>query len=287
MDLALKIVTNLMQANASPDAYQAVIGKAIEATGSEMIVGSVKETIKNFFKVAAAKGVLQSGASQMLINFVTLKAQAAAACLAVAIANNNQFAGILEQLWSMVGQQDPNQLIVGALTIGEYGKVKDLSGEGRILPMVQQLFNHQQEDVKTAASICMGNVTIGNPDFFLSKVFDLIRSSQVQQKYLFLNTIREIIIADSRCVADYMMDIQDMLVALSSSDSAQIRNIVAEILGRLLADFPEDFMDTVTDGLRSNDNVTKATRARAVKYAGSKLTHGTTVEMLTIDLVGL
>jgi len=78
-----------------------------------------------------------------------------------------------------------------------------------------------------------------------------------------------------------------MLVALSSSDSAQIRNIVAEILGRLLADFPEDFMDTVTDGLRSNDNVTKATRARAVKYAGSKLTHGTTVEMLTIDLVGL
>ena len=74
MDLALKIITNLMQANASPDAYQAVIGKAIEATGSEMIVGSVKETIKNFFKVAAAKGVLQSGASQMLINFVTLKA---------------------------------------------------------------------------------------------------------------------------------------------------------------------------------------------------------------------
>ena len=180
MELALKIITNLMQANASPAAYQAVIAKAIEATGSEMIQGSVKETIKNFFAVAAKKGVLESGASQMLINFITLKAQSAAACLAVAIANNQQFAGILQQLWNMVGQQnDPNQLIVGALTIGEYGKVKDLSGEARILPMVQQLFAHQQEDVKTAASICMGNVTIGNPNFFLSKVFDLIRSSAV------------------------------------------------------------------------------------------------------------
>mmetsp|Transcript_17477 Transcript_17477/g.23583 ORF Transcript_17477/g.23583 Transcript_17477/m.23583 type:complete len:181 (+) Transcript_17477:2306-2848(+) len=179
MDLALKIITNLMQANATPAAYQAVIGKAIEATGSEMIQGSVKETMRNFFKIASSKGILEGGASQMLLNFVSLKAQAAAACLAMSIANNSQFAGILSQLWNMLGSQDHNQLIVGALTIGEYGKIVDLSGEARILPTVQTLFNHQQEDVKTAASICMGNVTIGNPQFFLSKVFDLVRDSQV------------------------------------------------------------------------------------------------------------
>jgi len=77
----------------------------------------------------------------------------------------------------MVGSQDPNQLIVGALTIGEYGKIVDLSGEQRILPTVQSLFNHPQEDVKFAASICMGNVAIGNPEFFLSQVFELVRSS--------------------------------------------------------------------------------------------------------------
>lgn len=94
--------------------------------------------------------------------------------------------------------------------------------------------------MKTAASICMGNATIGNPQFFLSKVFDQARESQVAQKYLFLNTIREIIIADSRCISEYMYDITELLIQLTSSDSPQIRTIVSEILGRLLADFPEE-----------------------------------------------
>jgi len=144
---------------------------AITASSSEMVQGAVKETIKNFFKVASAAGVLENDASQMLLNFVNLKSQGAAACLAISIANSNQFSNMLAQLWTMVGGSDPNQLIVGALTIGEYGKIKDLSGEARILPTVQRLFQHPQEDVKFAASICMGNVAIGNPDHFLGQVF--------------------------------------------------------------------------------------------------------------------
>lgn len=77
----------------------------------------------------------------------------------------------------MLESQDPNQLIVGALTIGEYGKLVDLSGEARILPTVQRLFQHSQEDVKFAASVCMGNVTIGNPGHFLDLVFQLVGNS--------------------------------------------------------------------------------------------------------------
>ena len=63
----------------------------------------------------------------MLLNFVSLKSQGAAACVAIAIANNQQFAQMLNQSWEMVSSQDPNHLIIGALTIGEYGKLKDLS----------------------------------------------------------------------------------------------------------------------------------------------------------------
>ena len=144
-----------------------MIGKAIDASGSEMIQGNVKETIKNFFKVASTEGVLENAHCQMLLNFVNLKSQGAAACLAISISCSDQFSGVLNQLWSMTETQDPNQLIVGALTIGEYGKIKDLSTEQRILPMVQRLFAHAQEDVKFAASISMGNVAIGNPEYFL------------------------------------------------------------------------------------------------------------------------
>jgi len=57
----------------------------------------------------------------------------------------------------------------------------------------------------------MGNVTIGNPQFFLSQVFRLVRESIEAQKYLFLNTIREIIIVDSGCIRDYLYDITDLL----------------------------------------------------------------------------
>ena len=68
---------------------------AIQASSSEMIQGAVKETIKNFFRVAASSGVLEDGASQMLLNFVNLKSQGAAACLAISIANCQAFAPIL------------------------------------------------------------------------------------------------------------------------------------------------------------------------------------------------
>ena len=88
--MALKVATNVIKANNSPACHQAVIGMAIQASSSEMIQGNMlfKETIKNFFKVAAVSGVLENGASQMLLNFVNLKSQGAAACLAIAIANS-------------------------------------------------------------------------------------------------------------------------------------------------------------------------------------------------------
>ena len=53
------------------------------------------------------------------------------------------------------------------LTIGEYGKITDLSKDARLLPTVQQMFDHPQNDVRLAASITLGNVTVGNPGAFL------------------------------------------------------------------------------------------------------------------------
>ena len=113
----------------------------------------------------------------MLLNFVSIKSQGAAACVAIAIANSQKFQQTLDQCWDMITKQDPNHLIISALTIGEYGKLKDLSGEARVLPTIQNLFRHPQEDVKFAASICMGNIAIGNPEIFLSKVFELVNES--------------------------------------------------------------------------------------------------------------
>ena len=223
----------------------------------------------------------------MLLNFVSLKSQGAAACVAIAIANSPKFQQTLDQCWDMVKAQDPNHLIIGALTIGEYGKLKDLSGEARVLPTIQNLFSHPQEDVKFAASICMGNIAIGNPDIFLSKVFELVNDSQEAQKYLFLNTIREIIIADSQCLREYIFDLTGLLMSHTQSASSQIRNIVSEILGRLLADFPEEIFEVVESGLKTDNPVTVATTAKAIKFSGSRQKQVLTNRMLIEGLIVL
>jgi len=51
--------------------------------------------------------------------------------------------------------------------LGEFGKLVDLSGVPNLIDKVSALFKSQNEDVKIAASIGLGNISIGNPDFFL------------------------------------------------------------------------------------------------------------------------
>jgi len=109
-------------------------------------------------------------------------------------------------------QSKPNHQIVGALCLGEYGKIVDLSKEAKILQTVQGLFQSPEDNVRIAASICLGNVAIGNPSFFLDKVFSLVDQSKDAQKYLFLNTIREIIIHDVNCLAMYIGKLCDLLM---------------------------------------------------------------------------
>ena len=63
--------------------------------------------------------------------------------------------------------------------------------------------------------------------------------SEAKQKYLFLNTIREIILNDSDCLKDYIKPMQDLLIQQSNNEEESIRSIVAESLGRLFAAYPD------------------------------------------------
>lgn len=78
--------------------------------------------------------------------------------------------------------------------------------------MIQDYFNNTNEQVRQAASISLGKITIGNPKFFLDKVFTLVTKSETKQKYLFLNTLREIILYDSACLKDYIKPMQELFV---------------------------------------------------------------------------
>ena len=78
--------------------------------------------------------------------------------------------------------------------------------------MIQDYFGSQNEQVRQAASISLGKLTIGNPKFFLDKVFQQVTKSDTKQKYLFLNTLREIILHDSDCLKVYIKPMQDLFM---------------------------------------------------------------------------
>ena len=269
--LALKVAANLIRISPAPQAHAQVVGMAIQLSSSELIQDQIEAQLKEFFKIASSQKVIDQGAASQLLGFVNIKSTGAAACLAIVVASNQSFAGMLGQFWTMASAQSkPAHQIVGALCLGEYGKIVDLSKEAKIIPTVQGLFQSGEDNVRIAASICLGNVAIGNPDFFLAKVFSLVAQSKDAQKHLFLNTIREIIIHDSGCLAQYIDQLSDLLMSHSTQPDELIRSTVAESLGRLFAVYPHDLIGAIDTGFKTGPALMKATLAKSVKYSGGK-----------------
>ena len=140
------------------------------------------------------------------------------------------------------------------------------------------LFKSQSEDVRTAASICLGNISIGNPDFFLQRVFALVDKSDANDKLLFLNTIREIIIHNSKCLQPYLLKLIPLLTEHSRNEDEQIRNLVSESIGRLYIVYSNLMSVDIERSFKSTNPLERATIARSFKYAGAKETDAMDLE---------
>jgi len=190
---------------------------------------------------------------------------------------------------TLAKDQDQKRQIQGSLCLGELGKLVDMSKDADTFNLIQSYFGSQHEQVRQAASISMGKITIGNPKFFLDKVFSLVTKSEAKQKYLFLNTLREIILNDSNCLKDYIKPMQDLFMQQSMHEEESIRSIVAESLGRLFAAYPSELIAAVDQGLTQGDARKKACIAKSVKYSGQKLSPSQHAQYKTvaIDLIKL
>ena len=146
------------------------------------------------------------------------------------------------------------------------------------------MFDHEQADVRLAASIALGNVTVGNPNAFLDQVFNLINSENTK-KYLFLSTLREIIIENPKCLVMHLERVVDLFMAHSTHQDENIRNIVAESLGRLTPAYEMDIFNVLEDGLKANDAKTRSTIAKSVKYSGPKLKEPIVFDTLVMALI--
>jgi hypothetical protein len=108
---------------------------------------------------------------------VNLNAQPAGSAIARIALNGPSKAKLQQDFIAKVTGQSNEAQLKGALCLGEFGKLIDLSGVPHIIDIVSALFKAANEDVRTAGSICLGNISIGNPDYFLQRVFALVDKS--------------------------------------------------------------------------------------------------------------
>ena len=73
----------------------------------------------------------------------------------------------------------------------------------------------------------------------MDQVFKLIESSQSQFKYMFLSTIREIIMNKPECLKTYIGSLMTLYLHQSKSENEPVRNIVSESIGKLFFTHPE------------------------------------------------
>ena len=118
---------------------------------------------------------------------------------------------------------------------------------------------------------------------------DLVDAAESGQKYLFLNTIREIIIHNAKCLQPFTTKLLPLLIEQAKNQDEQIRSIVAENLGRLFIYYSADMSAALENSLKSASALERATVTKAFKYSASKETNAFDLQIfveLLIRMVG-
>ncbi len=116
-------------------------------------------------------------------------------------------------------------------------------------------------------------------------MFNLVDKSQKTEKYLFLNTIREIILHNPNCLQAYLTKLLPMLVAHCSHEEESIRSVVAEIIGRLFVFYSMDMSSEIESGMKSKNHLVRATIAKSFKSAAVKETDEMQLNLFATDLI--
>lgn len=125
------------------------------------------------------------------------------------------------------------------LTVAEIGKKLNLGHfHEQVQEAILESFNSPNEDVKSAASVCLGSVSVGNLERYLPFVLFNI-SQKPKRQYLLLNALKEIIscsATDNNLIQHldpHLKSIWDLLIKHSNSEEEGTRYVVAECLGKL------------------------------------------------------
>eukprot|EP01103_Thecamoeba_quadrilineata_P012984 TRINITY_DN3476_c0_g1_i1.p1 TRINITY_DN3476_c0_g1~~TRINITY_DN3476_c0_g1_i1.p1 ORF type:complete len:1239 (+),score=374.55 TRINITY_DN3476_c0_g1_i1:53-3718(+) len=198
-------------------------------------------------------------------------------CIAVIVAhasNTQKDAAVGKFIQDVKKSKDESSRLLGLLTLGEIGRLVDLSGQPELHETLVAVLDSPSEEtaLPSAASFALGNVAVGNLSKFLPKLLHEVETHP-KREYLLLHSIREVISRHSttpekiRELQAHMPAILPILYNHCQNPEEGTRNVVAECLGKLALVKAEELVPKLQQLGKSPQAPTRATAVTALKFA--------------------
>lgn len=201
--------------------------------------------------------------------------QTTAKCIGAVVATSQRnTTGILASFQKTLASKSATtpELYLALLSIGEIGRESDLCGNGTLFADVLKFFNHDSEEVRTAAAFAAGNMAAGSPETLLPQLIQQIQSAKDEAgRSLLLYALKEVILNSSPAELEKLTEILwGPLFGDVASDAAAvsddgIRNIKAACIGKLTAVTPARFIPQLQQMLQSTPQQ-RALVAASIRY---------------------
>ncbi|KAM6059501.1 cullin-associated NEDD8-dissociated protein 1-like isoform 4-T4 [Theristicus caerulescens] len=143
--------------------------------------------------------------------------------------------------------------VLAFLSLAEMGRTMNLSAQRELKTVILEAFTSPSEEVKSAASYALGNISVGNLKEYLPFMLKEI-GSQPKRQYLLLHSLKEVISSSpADGIKPYVEDIWALLFKHCECTEEGTRNVVAECLGKLTLVNPSELLPRLKKQLSSGD----------------------------------
>jgi len=155
----------------------------------------------------------------------------------------------------IVNSPKENEKLLALYCVGEIGRRVDISSNSILKKNILSSFDSASEDIKTAASVALGCVSVGNMAKFFPDILAEVNSNPRRQ-YLLLGSLREVIVRLSSSkgkgkLSKFLENLLGLLLKHTSTEEEGTRNVVSECLGKLALIEPTIVINNLTEMLCS------------------------------------